>query len=276
MSGGRAPKAAAHSVRAALDWQAMSAADDIRQALARVAALRAAAEADRSFAEAVAAVKRFQALRFAGSYCDLLAGPIYAAPARFFLRELYGPHDFRARDDQFARIAGTLARVFPARVVDTSRALAHLHALSETLDFDLARLWASHGQTSDAAIRYIRCWRSLGRRRQRFEQLRAVIAIGQELVALTRRRGLHAMLRMMRGPAAAAGLHSLQRFLESGFDTFAAMSRQPGLAEGFLSVVDSRESQLIDSLFDQPEPMAAQLLRDLLRMADPAHVDPGT
>jgi hypothetical protein len=55
---------------------------------------------------------------------------------------------------------------------------------------------------------------------------------------------------MMRGPAAAAGLSSLQRFLESGFDTFGGMARKRGGAEAFLGVIRERESRWIASLFD--------------------------
>ena len=62
--------------------------------------------------------------------------------------------------------------------------------------------------------------------------------------------GLRMMLKMMRGPAAAAGLGSLQRFLESGFDTFAAMAKSSGGAEGFLNTIEARESALIRMLFD--------------------------
>ena len=56
-------------------------------------------------------------------------------------------------------------------------------------------------------------------------QLRVVLGIGQQMARLTRTAGLRMMLKMMRGPAAAAGLGALQRFLECGFDTFAAMAR---------------------------------------------------
>jgi hypothetical protein len=58
------------------------------------------------------------------------------------------------------------------------------------------------------------------------------------------------MLRMMRGPASAAGLGALQRFLESGFDTFRAMAKRPGGAEGFLEIIEARESALMALLFD--------------------------
>jgi hypothetical protein len=72
------------------------------------------------------------------------------------------------------------------------------------------------------------------------------------MASLTRTAGLRLMLKMMRGPAVAAGLGSLQRFLETGFDTFAAMGRTRGGAVQFLGTIRSRESALIASLFDDP------------------------
>ena len=40
---------------------------------------------------------------------------------RFFLDELYGPHDFSERDAQFARIVPALVRLFPQEIVATVR-----------------------------------------------------------------------------------------------------------------------------------------------------------
>jgi hypothetical protein len=79
-----------------------------------------------------------------------------------------------------------------------------------------------------------------------------VLDVGRELDRLTRTPGLRLMLKMMRKPATVAGLGSLQRFLETGFDTFAAMSRQGDGVTYFLNTVQARESGLIDRLFDAP------------------------
>ena len=76
-----------------------------------------------------------------------------------------------------------------------------------------------------------------------------VLGIGQQMARLTRAAGLRTMLKMMRRPAAAAGLGALQRFLECGFDTFAAMARRGG-AEDFLGIIQVRESALMALLFD--------------------------
>jgi hypothetical protein len=58
------------------------------------------------------------------------------------------------------------------------------------------------------------------------------------------------MLKLMRGPAKMAGLGSLQRFLESGFDTFAVMGRKGDGTRYFLDSVMGRESGLIERLFN--------------------------
>ena len=92
-------------------------------------------------------------------------------------------------------------------------------------------------------------WQELGRRGERERQLEPVLALGHELARLTRLPGLRTMLRMMRGPANAAGLADLQRFLEEGFDTFAGMARRRGAVEEFLRTVQEREGQLFSLLY---------------------------
>lgn len=230
----------------------MQAAQKIRSAVTTVASLRLAEQAQPALREAVGAVKRLQSQRFAGSYSDLLAGGRYAAAARFFLEELYSDKDYAQRDAQFARIAGAIETVFPKQVVETSVALAQLHALTEDLDQALARAWLSPTLAGlDPALRYVASWREVGRRAEREMQLKVVMEIGRQMASLTRTRGLRTMLRMMRGPASAAGMGSLQRFLESGFDTFAQMAGQRIGAEEFLETIRAREAALIATLFDQ-------------------------
>jgi hypothetical protein len=229
----------------------MEAAQKIRHAVAEVSQLRRACHAEPALAQAVQAIKRTQAKRFAGTYRDLLAGGPFAAPTRFFLEELYSDADFAERDAQFARIAGAMEKFFPSDVVRTAVALAELHVLTEQLDFRMGEHWLA-GEFGGMAIapRYLQAWRATGRRGEREAQVRVVLEIGEEMARLTRLPGLRFALRMMRGPASAAGLSSLQRFLETGFDTFAAMSKRRGAAESFLATIREREDCLIAQLFD--------------------------
>lgn len=229
----------------------MNSAQNIRDAVSQVSALRQASQADHALHNAIISVKRFQARRFAQTYADLLSGGPYKDAARFFLDELYSDKDYSVRDAQFSRIAGALQTFFPKQVVAIAVSLAELHALTEDLDHKMGIEWLSAAQlaTANEAQRYGRAWRAVGRREDRNSQLNDVLAVGHELDKLTRASGLRMMLKMMRRPASAAGLSSLQSFLESGFDTFAQMNGRETGAKEFLGIVRARESLLIEELF---------------------------
>lgn len=193
----------------------------------------------------VQALKQYQQRRFARSYEDLLDSPRYAAAARFFLDELYGPGDFSGRDAQFARVVPALVRLFPHQVVQTVAQLAELHALSERLDGKMA---ATLGGAPLTALTYVQAWQAVGQPTHRQQQIDLTLAVGRSLDELTRKPLLRQALRMMRGPAAAAGLAELQHFLEQGFDTFKAMRG----AGDFLDTVRQREEALAAALFAAP------------------------
>lgn len=229
-----------------------------------VSALRLQRAGDAQLAQACLEVKRFQAQRFTATYADLLHNERYRRAAAFFLQELYGEQDYGQRDQQFARIASTIARLFPLAVVETAAALAEVHALTEQLDAQLARQWLA-APASNQQARYVHCWRAVADRPARLRQLQVVLQLGQELDRLTRMRGLRSLLRMMRAPAAAAGLSALQGFLETGFDAFADMK---GASE-FLALIESRESVWIAALFDADAVACETSLRLLLTSAAP-------
>ena len=243
----------------------MNTAQTIRQAVAEVERLRAESRSLPDIGAAVSLLKRFQARRFAGTYADLLVSPTYGAATRFFLEELYGERDFAERDAQFARIAGAVERMFPREVGATAEALARLHALTESLDHALAR--AGPLAAADDAGGYVRAWKATGRRADRERQLATLVTIGGEMSRLTRLPGLRLMLKMMRGPAAAAGMTSLQRFLETGFDTFVAVTRQRGGAERFVETIREREQKLLELLFDADDVACETEVRAILGQA---------
>ena len=205
-----------------------SAADRILQGLRAVAAERALRASDAPLDAAVRAIKLYQHARFGMTYADLMAQPRYARAAEFFLTDLYGPADFTDRDAQFARIVPALVRLFPEHIVHTVSELAELHALSERLDTAMAR-----------------AWRDVGEPLSRERQIGLMVLVGQALDRYTRNAWLRQTLRLMRGPASAAGLAALQGFLERGFDTFRDMAG----AEFFLDTIASRERALAARLF---------------------------
>lgn len=190
----------------------------------------------------VTAVKHYQHARFERTYADLLSTPRYARSARFFLEDLYGPHDFTQRDAQFARVVPGLVRLFPHEIVLTVRSLSELHAISEEFDTRMARTLDL--PTLDRR-QYLRAWQQAGDPAGRSRQIELMLAVGQALDRYTRHTVLRHSLRLMRGPARAAGLGALQNFLETGFDTFRDMRG----AGDFLNTIATRERVLADALF---------------------------
>lgn len=230
-------------------------ADNILSQLAIVEAERRRRAADPVLERRVAALKSYQQARFSHTYADLLATTRYAAAARFFLDELYGPNDFTHRDAQFARVVPALVRVFPNEIVQTVVTLARLHGLSESLDTEMATLLPPV-DGSVTAMAYLTAWQATGRADDREQQIVLTLEVATALDSLTRRALIRNSLRLMRGPARAAGLTELQTFLESGFDTFRAMN---GAGE-FIRIVDEREHLLARALFNSRDSSAAQRL----------------
>jgi hypothetical protein len=245
----------------------MDAASTIRQSMETVATLRARAAAQPALGAAVASIKRLQAARFRQGYADLMASKDFGPASRFFLEELYSDADFSERDAQFARIAGTLVTVFPASVAETAVALAQLHALTEQLDHLMATYCVQHAVTPAGldAVSYVAAWHFVGKRAERQQQLTDVLSLGRELAVLTHKPGLAMLLKLMRRPAASAGMGSLQRFLERGFAIFAALSRSKGKVDEFLSTVEGRESAWLKGMFDNPADQEAAALSRLLQ-----------
>ncbi|WP_428415749.1 FFLEELY motif protein [Methylibium sp.] len=221
----------------------------ILRSLAAVEQERARRQAAPGLGEKVQAIKTYQQARFEHTHADLLASPRYVAAARFFLDDLYGPSDFSRRDAQFARIVPALVRLFPQEIVETVATLGELHALSESLDSTMAE--ALPLPVVDARA-YAQSWQATGRRADREQQIDLMLEVGRSLDRYTRKPMLATSLRMMRGPARAAGLSDLQAFLERGLDTFKTMR---GAAE-FLAGIEARERALLAQLFSA-DPQAA-------------------
>jgi hypothetical protein len=241
-------------------------ANRIHSALQTVARLRTQRAAEPALAAAVAEIKRFQARRFVATYADLLQSPRYKAATKFFLDELYGDKDYAERDQQFSRIANTIEKLFPQAVVKTAAALAEVHALTESLDDLMGRQWLTFvggKRPSSDCARYILCWRAVADSEDRHRQLDVVLLLGEELNQLTRKTGLRTLLRLMRGPAAAAGLSALQGFLESGFDAFTDMRG----SDTFLTTIRQRETALIGALFGDELAVCETKLGNLVEAA---------
>ena len=187
-------------------------------------------------------LKAFQSGRLAETYADLAGQPRYAAATRFFLDDLYGPKDFSARDEAMIRIVPTMSKLLPHSAVETAAFAIELEALSEALDQRLAKALPA-GAIDPAA--YAKAYRETSTPAERERQLELALAVGERLDALVKKPRVVRTLKLMRRPAAAAGLADLQNFLERGFEAFRAMK---GAGE-FLATIDARERAILKRLF---------------------------
>jgi hypothetical protein len=222
--------------------------NELATCIAEARDLRAARAADPEPAD-FPRLKEWQAARLAGTYADLLASPRHRPAAEFFLSDLYGPKDFRSRDEELARVVPIMVHVLPAKALMTLLEAVKMDTLSESLDS--AMVFALRKLGRNMAIdwpAYVAAYRACGRRKDREQQIILIDKIGKTLDRLTRMPLIHFSLKLMNGPAHMAGLGDLHSFLQRGFDAFSCMKG----ADEFLAIVTERETALMKELFANP------------------------
>jgi len=206
-------------------------AQRVREGIARVRALRDAARADPVLAQDRLLVRAWQADRLARTYPDLLSSPRYGPAAEFFLSDLYGPKDFSARDEEVARIIPTMARMLPGSALETIALAVELDALAEGLDQQVAvalrRLQPGARALEISEASYAKAYRAASSTAERERQIWLTGRIGTALDRLARKPLISGALRLMEGPAHAAGLGALHDFLARGFAAFRDLRRDP-------------------------------------------------
>jgi hypothetical protein len=213
---------------------------ELGRLLERNAALRDVfADEPRSRAR-LAELQRWQSKRLLASHDDLHADPRYRAAVEFFFDELYGA-DPRARDHDLHRVHRVFEALLPT---DALRALVlaiELEILSQELDADVVRNLPPGPITVD---RYAEGYRGANRRADRERQIELLGVIGRFLDDVVRKPAIHALVKMVRRPAHAAGFGALQEFLEHGLDAFETMH---GAGE-FLATLRERELRYMERM----------------------------
>jgi len=202
---------------------------------------------DDARAELLAELRQWQAERLARTYADLRASARYGPAANFFLSDLYGAHDFSARDRAAERAVPLLEKLLPKSTMAPIERALELHALTIELDRALAEALASEPGaarriTSEA---YGSAYRRCANRARRLHQIELIVAVGRDLDRVVRKPLIYRTLVLARKPARAAGFGELQDFLERGFRAF----RQMGDATEFLATIEKRETAILERLF---------------------------
>jgi hypothetical protein len=203
---------------------------------------RARIRSDSVHAAALMRLQAWQVERLRATYADYHVIPRYRDALDFFAEDLYGPHDFQARDQDLGRVVQTWHRILPARAVDAVTRALELEVLS--LSLDLAVVDAL-GSSSLSPSTYARAYRQAGRRHDRQRQIWLILAAGRSLDELVGHAWVQPMLRMARAPARLAGMKDLHTFLERGYAAFSKM----GGAGDLLHAIEHRETEIMKNLF---------------------------
>lgn len=193
-------------------------------------------------------LQAWQSARLERTHADLLANRRYREAAEFFLEELYATENAKARDRDLVRTQRIMERMLPRDALHALTLAVELEILSQELDCEMVR--ALHpGPITDES--YATAYRAVGRREDRERQVELTRECGRYLDRLVSLPMIHALVRLTRGPAHAAGFGAMQEFLERGLDAFQNMGR----TNDFVATVTRRETEVMQRIFDEePDP----------------------
>ncbi len=235
-------------------WQSrgMQGADLLLYRLDRLTELRRARRQDADRAARLHRITEWQVARLASTHSDLLANPRYRPAVQFFLSDLYGPMDFRQRDNELARISPMLARVLSDNALRTMGRALEMNILTEEVDAAIERSLSDLGfsEELDEEI-YLRAYRRCEDADKRRRQIELIREVGEDLDEIVARPWIKRALKMARRPATMSGLGDLHQLLERGFYAFHDMRG----AEEFLDAIVGRELQILERIVARhPQP----------------------
>jgi hypothetical protein len=196
-------------------------------------------------------LQQWQRARLAQSFADLNAMEGYRPAVEFFLTEIYGGLDFRERDQDIGKVMPVMIHFLPDKALKTMSEAFELQAISLEHDMEMAWYMEAQGIPEPDMERYGEIYRACSDRAGRERQILLIRKLGYDLDKLVRRPLVNYLVRLLRGPAHAAGFGALQEFLEAGLGSFRALED----STWFVETIYEREWAAMERLFAaEPDP----------------------
>jgi hypothetical protein len=138
-----------------------------------------------------------------------------------------------------------MIRFLPDRTLGTMSEAFELQAISLEFDMAMAGVMDQRRQDSLDMQRYCEVYRAVNDQPGRERQILLIREIGYDLDKLVRWPLVNYLVRLLRGPAHAAGFGNLQEFLESGLEAFRALE-DPAF---FIETIYEREWTAMEKMF---------------------------
>lgn len=168
-------------------------------------------------------LQQWQRNRLARTYRDLIDQDAYRPAVTFFLTELYGGLDFRDRDQDMNKVMPVMRRFLPDKVLYIMSEAFELQAMSLDFDMRMAEYMEGAALTDLDMAYYCQTYRACSDRPGRERQILLIRKLGYDLEKLEKKPLVNTLVRLLRGPAHAAGFGKLQQFLEEGLGSFRAL-----------------------------------------------------
>ncbi|MEJ2384448.1 MAG: hypothetical protein P8Y54_08615 [Xanthomonadales bacterium] len=197
----------------------------------------------------------WQQERLSCSFADLYDLDHYRPAIDFFLTEVYGGLDFRDRDQDMGQVMPVMVRFLPDRALVTLSEAFELQAISLEFDERMARFMDERRMDRLDMDSYGEVYRECSDREGRERQILLIHKLGYDLDKLVQKSWINTLVRLLRGPAIAAGFGRLQAFLETGLASFRALDD----ATWFVDTIYEREWAAMERLFrGDPDPFLLQ------------------
>ena len=191
------------------------------------------------------ALQIFQSRRLRRDHADLAAEEQYRALGEFVFEELYGPHNFSARDDQ-ARRLHQFIHLIPGLGLRDIEQVFELLEISHKLDEAVATwLIALDAPVDFDEPLYERAYHLADNYDERVMQLELVRAVLYNVRQLARKPLLGAALRHTQSLAHAAGMTDIHRFLLLGYQAIQPVQD----IHRFVETVSLRERDRLDRIY---------------------------
>lgn len=194
----------------------------------------------------LAELQHWQRARLQETYSDLKQQSRFELACVFFLEELYGGRDMRARDAQLERARPVMSRMLPDHLLHAVGEAMRLQWMSMELDARLSQ--EIEGELDQAE--YARAYRELAVWDAREEQIRLIDDLGRLLKRTVARPMIRRLVRWMHAPAVAAGFGKLQEFLDEGLEAFGVMGAD---ADYFVDTIVDRETRALERIREGSE-----------------------
>ena len=190
-------------------------------------------------------LQQFQSRRLRRDHADLAEEAQYRALAEFFFTEMYGPHDFSARDEQ-ARRMQQYVQLAPGLAFNDVQNVLELLELTNQLDDAMARWLMKLAAPLDFDEQtYERAYRLADNYHERVRQLDLIRATLYSVSRMARTPMLGAVLARTHGLAQAIGMAELHRFLQAGYGAIGAVRD----IQRFVETIWVRERDWLDRIY---------------------------